>query len=157
MQEITMHSLNTSLREINQNYPSLMQYWLKILLTITSALIGIVFMAVVMYLKKTGNCRLLEKHLNKKGKSKSIGQFPHDKGIELKQLNCSQKLTVSRPLSHTSTNNSLKSMAQRELPPAANYTPDFPRLTLTPILSNLGQRKVQTTYRRFKDENTCNP
>ena len=73
-------------------------------------------MVVVMYLKKTSNCKLSEKHLNKRGQSKSIGQFPHNEGTELKELNCSQKLTASIPLCHTSTNNCLKSMAQRELP-----------------------------------------
>ena len=81
MQEITIHSLYTNLRDINRNYPWLMPDWLKIVLTITSTIIGIVFMVVVLYLRRTGNCILLGKHLNKKRKSKSISQLCHNKGI----------------------------------------------------------------------------
>ena len=113
MQEVTIHSLNIKLREINRNYPWLMPDWLKIVLMITSTIIGIVFV-VAIYLRRIDSCMLSGKYLNKKRKSKSISQLPHSKGIEMKELNCSQKPTVLRPLSHTSTNNSLKSVTQRE-------------------------------------------
>ena len=131
MQEVTLHSLNAKLKEINSNYPWSMPDWLKIGLTITSTIVGVVFMVVMIYLRRTGNCMLLGKHLNKKSKSKSISRLPHNKGIELKELNCPQKSTMLRPLSSTSTNNSLKSMTQRELPLLSNtseYLPDSPLL-----------------------------
>ena len=131
MQEVTIHSLNTKLREINRNYPWLMPDWMKIVLMITSTIIGIVFMVVVIYLRRTGNCMLLGKDLNKKRKSKLISQLPPNKGIELKELNCSQEPTVLRPLSCTCTNNSLKSGTQRELPQlphASQNLPDSPSL-----------------------------
>ena len=35
MQDVTIHSLNTKLREISKNYPWLMPDWLKVLLMIT--------------------------------------------------------------------------------------------------------------------------
>ena len=123
MQEVTIPSLNTKLREINRNYPWSMPDWLKIVLTITASIIGIVFMVVMIYLRRTGNCMLLEKHLNKRRKSNSL---PHNKGIELKELNCPQKSTMLRPLPSTSTNNSLKSMAQRELPQLPNTSQNLP-------------------------------
>ena len=66
MQEVTIHSLNTTLREINRNYPWLMPDWMKIVLMVTSTIIGIVFMVIVIYLRRTSNCMLLQKHLNKK-------------------------------------------------------------------------------------------
>ena len=61
------------------------------------------------------------KHLNKKTKSKSI-----NKGIELKELTCSQKPTMLRPLSRTSTSNSLESVIQRELPQLPNTSQNLP-------------------------------
>ena len=73
--------------------------WLKIVLMITPTIIGTVLVVVVIYLRRTGNCKLSGKHLNKKRKSQSISQLPHNKGIELKELNCSQKPTMLRPLS----------------------------------------------------------
>ena len=99
--------------------------WLKIVIMITSTIIGIVVMIVMICLRRTGNCMLLGKLLNKKRKSKSISQLPYKKGIEMKELNCSQKPTMSRPLSSTSTNNSLKSVAQRELPNLPNTSQNF--------------------------------
>ena len=72
MQEVTIHSLNSKLREINRNYPWSMPDWLKVLLTITSTIKGIVYIVVRIYLRRTGNCMLLGKHLNKRRKSKSI-------------------------------------------------------------------------------------
>ena len=115
MQEVSIHLLNTKLREIDRNYPWSMPDWLKIVLMITSTIIGIVFIVVMIYLSRTGNSMISGKHLNKRKKSKSNSQHSHNKGIELKELNCPQKSTMSRPLSDTSTNNSLKSVAQREL------------------------------------------
>ena len=126
MQEVTIHSLNAKLREINRNYPRSMPDWLKIVLTITSTIIGIVFVVVMIYLRRTGNCMLLGKHLNKRRKSKSISQLSYNKGIELKELNCSQKSTMSRPLSSTSTKNRLKSGAQKELPQLPNTFQNLP-------------------------------
>ena len=70
-----------------------------------------------------GNYMLLGKHLNKRRKSESISQLPHNKGIELKELNCPQKSAMSRPLSST-PNNSLKSMSQRELLQLPNTSQD---------------------------------
>ena len=58
IQEVTMHSPNTKLREINRNYPWSMPDWLKIVLMITSTIIGIVFIVVMIYLRRTGNCIL---------------------------------------------------------------------------------------------------
>ena len=115
MQEVTIYSLNTKHREINRNYPWLMPDWLKKVLTIMSTFIGTVFVIVIIYLRRTSNCILSGKHLNKKRKSKSI-----NKGIELKELNCSQKPTMLGPLSSTSTNNSLRSVAQSKLPQLPN-------------------------------------
>ena len=88
-----------------------MPAWLKIVLTIASTIIGIAFVVAMIYLRRTGNCMLLGKHLNKRIKSKSISQLPHNKGIALKELNCPQKPAMSRPVSSISTNKSLKSMA----------------------------------------------
>ena len=103
--------------------------WLEIVLMITSTIIGIVFMVVVIHLRKSGNCMLLGKYINKERKSKSINHLPHNKGIKLKELNFSQKPTVSRPLSHTST-------------PVVKYIPELPRLTLVPIVLSPRQRKL---------------
>ena len=100
--------------------------WLEIVLTITSTIIGVLFIVIVIYLRRTGNCMLLGKHLNKRRKSKSISQHSHDKGIELNELKCPQKSTVSRPLSSTSTNKSLKSVAQREFPLLPNTSQNLP-------------------------------
>ena len=100
--------------------------WLKIVLIMTSTIIGIAFTVVMIYLRRTGNCMILGKHLNKRRKSKSISQLPHNKGIEWKELNCPQKSTMLRPLSSTSTNNSLKSVAQRELPQLPNTSQNLP-------------------------------
>ena len=86
--------------------------WLQIVLMIICTITGIVFFVIMIYLRWTGNCMLSGKHLNKRRKSKSISKHSHDKGITMKELNS----TMSRPLSSTSTNNSLKSVAQRELP-----------------------------------------
>ena len=130
MQEVTIHCLNTKLREINRNYPWSMPDWLKIVLTITSTIIGIVFIVVMIYLRRTGNCMLSEKHLNKRRKSKSVSQHAHNKGIELEKLNYPQKCTMLRPLSSTSTNNSLKSVAQRELPQLPNTSQNLPDSSL---------------------------
>ena len=44
----------------------------------------------------------------------------------MKELNCPQKSSVSGPLSSTSTNNSLKSVAQRELPQLPNTSQNLP-------------------------------
>ena len=105
--------------------------WLKILLTITSTIIGIVFVVVTIYIRRTANCMLSGKHLNKKKKFKSISQLPHNKGIELNELKCSQKPTMLRSLSSTSTNNSMKSVAQKELPQLPNT---YQNLTDSPLL-----------------------
>ena len=43
MKEVMIHSLNTKLRTINRNYSWSMPDWLKIVLMITSTIIGIVF------------------------------------------------------------------------------------------------------------------
>ena len=139
MEEVTLHSLNIKLREINRNYPWLMPDLLKIVLTITSTIIAIVFVVIVVYLRRTGNCMLSGKHLNKKRKSKTSSQIPHNKGIELKELNCSQKPSALRPLSCTSTNNSLKSVTQRELP---NYQ-IHPRTSQTHPYSNIMEPKTK--------------
>ena len=131
MWEVTIHSLHTKFREISRNYPWSMPDWLKIVPMITSTIIGIIFIVVMIYLRNTGNCMSSGKHLNKRRKSKSISQLSHNEGIELKELNCPQKSTVSRPLSSTSTNNSIKSMAQREplqLPNTSQNHPDSPLL-----------------------------
>ena len=95
MKDITKHSLNTKLRKINKIYP-----WSMLTITLRS-----------------GNCMLLGKHLSKRRKSKSINinQHSHDKGIAMKELNCSPDPAVLRLLSSTSTTTSLKSVAQREL------------------------------------------
>ena len=103
---------------------------LKIVLMVTSTIIGIVFVVVMIYLRRTGNCMLLGKHLNKKRKSKSISQFSHNKSINLKELNFPQKSTTSGPLSKPSTNNSLKSVIQRELP----WLPNTSRTSHSPLL-----------------------
>ena len=134
MQEVTIHSLNTKLREINRNYPWLMPDWLKIVLRITSTIIGIVFLVVVIYLRKTGNCMLLGKHLNKKRKSKSV-----NKGIELKELNFPQKPTMLRPLSNTSTNNSLNQWHKKNYPSCQIH----PRTSQTHPCSNIIKPKTK--------------
>ena len=63
MQEVTIHSLDIKYIEINRNYSWLMPDWLKIVLMVTSTIIGIVFVVVIIYLRRTGTCMLLEKHL----------------------------------------------------------------------------------------------
>ena len=82
---------------------------------ITSTTIGIMFIVIMIYLRMSDNCMLLEKHLNKRRKSKSISQHSHDKGIAMKEMNSSPNSGVSRRLASTSTTPSLKSVAQREL------------------------------------------
>ena len=126
MKEVTIHSLNTKLRKINRNYPWAMPDCLKIVLMITSTIIGIVSIVIIIYLRRTGNCMLSGKHLNKRRKLKPISQHSHDKGIAMKELNCPPNSTVSRPLSSISTNNSLKSLAQRELPQLPNTSQNLP-------------------------------
>ena len=121
MKDVMIHSLNAKLRRINKNCSWSLPDWLKIILTITFTIIGIVFIVIMIYLR-SGNCMLLDKHLNKRRKSKSISQNSHDKGIAMKELNCSPNSAVSRPLSITSTTNSLKSVAQRELPQLPNIS-----------------------------------
>ena len=90
--------------------------WLKIELMITSTIIDIMFVVIMIYLRRTGNWMLLGKHLNKRRKSKSISQHSFNKDIAMKELNCPPNSTISRLLSSTSTNNRVKSVAQRELP-----------------------------------------
>ena len=69
MKDVMIHSLNAKLRKINKNYPWSMSHWLKIILMITSKIIGIVFIVIMICLRRSGNCMLLEKHLNKRRKS----------------------------------------------------------------------------------------
>ena len=89
-------------------------------------MIGVVFIVIMIYLRRSGNCMLSRKHLNKRRKSKFISQHSHDKSIAMEELNCSPNSTVSRPLSSTSTMPSLKSMAQRELPQLPNTSQNLP-------------------------------
>ena len=97
IQEVTIHSLKTKLKEINRNYPWLMPDWLKIVLTVTSTIIGIVFV-VVIYLRRTSNCMLSGKHLNKKRKSKSIIKALNWKNwIALRNLQCQDHYPASLP------------------------------------------------------------
>ena len=81
MKEGTIHSLNIKLWKINRNYPWSMPYWLKIVLIISSTIIGRVFIVIMIYLRRTYNCMLSGKHLNKRRKSISLSQHSHDKGI----------------------------------------------------------------------------
>ena len=78
MKEVTIYSLNAKLRKINKNYPWSMPDWFKIILTITSTIIGIVFIVIMIYLRRSGNCVLFRKHLSKRKNSKSISQHSHD-------------------------------------------------------------------------------
>ena len=126
MKHVTIHSLNAKLRKINKTYPWSMPDWLKIILTITSTIIGTVFIVILIYLRRSGNCVLFGKHLKKKRKSKSISQHSHDEGIVMKELKHSPDTVVSRLLSSTSTITSLKSMAQRELPQLPNVSQNLP-------------------------------
>ena len=64
MKDVMIHSLKPKLRKINNNYPWSMLDWLKIMLTITSTIIGIVFIAIMIYLRMSGKCVLSGKHLN---------------------------------------------------------------------------------------------
>ena len=57
-------------------------------------------MVVVIYLKKTSNCELSEQHLDKKVKSKSIGQFPHNEGIGLKEQSLLETQTIETTVLH---------------------------------------------------------
>ena len=70
MAEVTVHTLSTTLQEINRNYPYTMLDWLKIMLTITSTVIAIIVVVVVIYAKKSGNC-LCGKHLQNNRKNKN--------------------------------------------------------------------------------------
>ena len=88
LKDVTIHSLNTKPRNINKNYPWSMSDLLKIILMITSTIIGIVFIVIMLYLRMSGNCVLSGKHLNEKRKSKSFSQHSNDKGISMKELNC---------------------------------------------------------------------
>ena len=90
---------------------------------------------------------ILGKHLNKKRKSKSISQFFHNKGIELKELNGPQKSTMTRPLSSTSTNNSLKSVTERELPQLPNTSQN----SLDPPLLQYYQTQNKEKYKQPTD------
>ena len=68
MAEVTVHTLNTKLKEINRNYPYTMPDWFKIMLTVTSTIIAIIVVVVVIYAKKSGNC-LCGKHLQNNRKN----------------------------------------------------------------------------------------
>ena len=57
--KVMIHSLNTKLRNRNRNYPWPMPNWLKIVLMITSTIIGIVFIVTMIYLRRSGICMLL--------------------------------------------------------------------------------------------------
>ena len=105
--------------------------WLKIILMIASTIIDIVFIVIMIYLRGSGNCMILGKHLNKRRNSKSTSQYSHAKGIAMKELNCSPNSAMSRPLSSTSTTNCLTSAVQRELPQlpyTSQNLPDSPLL-----------------------------
>ena len=75
VKDVTMHLLNAKLRKINKNYPRSMPDWLKIILMITTTIISIVFVVIMIYLRRSGICLLLGKHLNKRRKFKSICQY----------------------------------------------------------------------------------
>ena len=129
MKDIVIHFLISKLRKINKNYPWSIPDWLKMILMITSTIIGKVFIVIMIYLRKPGNCMLSGKHLNKGRKSKSISQHSHDKGIAMKELNCSLSSAVSRPLASTSTTNCLNSVAQNRITPVSKYLPESPRFS----------------------------
>ena len=93
---------------------------------VTTTIIGIVFIVVMIYLRRTGNFLLLGKHLYKREHLNQLVNPLRKKGIELKELNHPQKSTMLRPLSSTSTNKSLKSVAQRELPQLQSTSMDLP-------------------------------
>ena len=124
MKDVIIHSLSAKLRKKKKNH-WLMSDWLKIILTITSTIIGTVFIVIMIYLQRSGNSMLLGKHLNKRIKSKSISQHSHHKGITMKELNCSPNSALTRPPSSTSTTLSQKSVAQRELPQLPNTSQKF--------------------------------
>ena len=76
MVEVTVQSLSTKFHDINRNYSYTMPAWLKVMLTVTSTVIAISIIAVIIYVKKSGNC-LLRKHLqnNRKNKKTNINEF----------------------------------------------------------------------------------
>ena len=55
MQEVTIHSLNTTLREINRYYPWFMPDWMNIVLTFISTIIGILFSEGLAIVCSLGN------------------------------------------------------------------------------------------------------
>ena len=74
MAELTVQSLITKLKNINWNYPYTMPDWLKNMLTITSTVITITVVAIIIYIKKFGNC-LARNHLLNNGKNKNMLQM----------------------------------------------------------------------------------
>ena len=126
------------LTKIKKNYPWWMSDWLKIILTITSTVIGIVFIVIMIYLRRPGNCVLSGKHLYKRRKSKSISQHSCDKGIAMKELKHSSwyhnvRTSYLASLPSPAWNPGLK----RELPQLPNAfqnLPESPRFSPTPIL-----------------------
>ena len=85
------------------------------MLNVTYCAIAIILIAVLIFVKKSGNC-LLGKHLqnNRKNKKTNLNEF------ELREINRSHKILTSYPLTHRSTANSFHSLAQRQLPQLPN-------------------------------------
>ena len=135
MVEVTVKSLSTKLKNIHRNYPFLMPDWLKIMLTVTCTVVIIIVIALIIYIKKSGNC-LIGKHLqdNRKNGKTASNEF------ELTEINKSYDISISHPLSCSSTANSCHSLAQRQLPQLSNTShydqPDSP-------FHNLGQKAIQ--------------
>ena len=84
MAAVSVQSWSTNLQEINRNYPYIMPDWLKIMLTVTSTVIAIIFMVVIIYIEKSGNC-LLRKHLqnNRKNKKTNLNKFETERNKKI--------------------------------------------------------------------------
>ena len=121
MAEETFHTLSNKLQDINGNYPYTMQDWLKVMLTVTSTVVAIIVIAVIIYVKKSGNC-LLRKHLwnNRNNKKTNLNEF------ELREINRSHSISTSHPLTCRWTANSCQSLTQRKLPQLPYTSHDQP-------------------------------
>ena len=111
MAENTAQYFSTKLHKINRNSPYIMPDWLKIMLTVTSAVKAIIFITVITYIKKSGNC-LLGKQLqnNKKNKKTNLNE------TELRKIKHSNSISISHPFTCRFTANSCHSLAERQLP-----------------------------------------
>ena len=98
MAEVTVQSLSTKLQDINRNHPYTMPDWLKIMLSVTSTVIAIIIIAVIIYVKISGNCHHGKcSQNNRKNKKTNLNEF------KPREINRSHSILTSHALICRST------------------------------------------------------